>query len=313
MRSLLPTSIADQHYKRVAQLIEEFAPFEDLEILVPMLIDTAPAQALTHLAEHFHILGVEGWDAVTTDAEKRTLLKQAIELHRYKGTPWAVRTAVERVGYRNVVIEEGIANFTAPVATRIDHRRRLRHNGEATRNGIYTRGGGTDGITQINITAPRIAWALFRVLITLQDDEVITAAHKQRVKALIHEFKNVRSWLAVVSAAFFSADDLAFLGDDAERSTALDAWYDTWGSVVRRNGRHRYNGLVRRLNNDIRDTADLYAEATVRRNGQYQRDGSIFHNGSTYRGELDFPMNAEVEINDDMSLGEDDCTVTVVP
>lgn len=43
-----------------------------------------PSSALEMLGWQFHI---EGWELAQTDEEKRTLIKKAIELHRYKVHP----------------------------------------------------------------------------------------------------------------------------------------------------------------------------------------------------------------------------------
>ncbi|HSA05696.1 MAG TPA: phage tail protein I [Candidatus Gastranaerophilales bacterium] len=59
------------------------------------LVDTVNASALPHLAEQFHILGNEGWLYAQTEQEKRALIKNAIELHRYKGTKYALRKILE--------------------------------------------------------------------------------------------------------------------------------------------------------------------------------------------------------------------------
>lgn len=71
---------------------ELFARFQDLdtEVLLVYLIDSVNESALVHLAEQFHIMGNEGWLQTKTTIEKRELIKNAIELHRYKGTKYAL-------------------------------------------------------------------------------------------------------------------------------------------------------------------------------------------------------------------------------
>lgn len=59
------------------------------------------ASALPALAEQFHVQGLEGWLFTTDEREKRELIKQAIELHKYKGTIWAVRRVLEILSLRN--------------------------------------------------------------------------------------------------------------------------------------------------------------------------------------------------------------------
>ncbi len=76
---------------------EVFARYNTLETdrLLVYLVDKVDASALPHLAEQFHIMGNEGWLYATTEQEKRNLIKNAIELHRYKGTKYALRKVLE--------------------------------------------------------------------------------------------------------------------------------------------------------------------------------------------------------------------------
>lgn len=69
-----------------------FARFQDIDtdVLLVYLVDTIDSSALVHLADQFHIMGYEGWLNTKTDDEKRALIKKAIELHRYKGTKYAL-------------------------------------------------------------------------------------------------------------------------------------------------------------------------------------------------------------------------------
>ena len=77
----------------------------DLTVLLVYIIDHVPASVLPHLARQFHVLGYEGWAVVTTEAQQRALLKAAFELHRYRGTPWAIETALSAVGIISEVVE----------------------------------------------------------------------------------------------------------------------------------------------------------------------------------------------------------------
>lgn len=76
---------------------EVFARYNSLDNdrLLVYLVDNVDASALPHLAEQFHIMGNEGWLYASTEQEKRNLIKNAIELHRYKGTKYALRKVLE--------------------------------------------------------------------------------------------------------------------------------------------------------------------------------------------------------------------------
>lgn len=71
---------------------ELFSRFQDLDTdaLLVYLIDSVDESALVHLADQFHIMGNEGWLQAKTEAEKRKIIKKAVELHRYKGTKYAL-------------------------------------------------------------------------------------------------------------------------------------------------------------------------------------------------------------------------------
>ncbi|MEW5790046.1 MAG: phage tail protein I [Pseudomonadota bacterium] len=86
---------------RFGPLAEATARLEALPLdgLLTYLIDTVPAEWLPELGRQLHIMPLEGWQFATSDAERRQLLRRAIALHRKKGTPWAVRRAMEVAGF----------------------------------------------------------------------------------------------------------------------------------------------------------------------------------------------------------------------
>jgi len=69
----------------------EVIPFREGEFLIrdPLLLSE---EVLDILAYQFHI---EGYDLATTIEEKRNFIKKAIEMHRYKGTKWAIERVLE--------------------------------------------------------------------------------------------------------------------------------------------------------------------------------------------------------------------------
>ncbi len=77
----------------------------DTEKLLVNLIDKVDASALPHLAEQFHIMGNEGWLQVKTEEEKRNLIKEAIIIHRYKGTKYAIVKVLEMLNLEGKVKE----------------------------------------------------------------------------------------------------------------------------------------------------------------------------------------------------------------
>ena len=84
--------------------------FDDLQLdkLLVYLIDTVDAALLPFLAEQFDVLGYKGLKLATNEAEQREIIKRAIELHRFKGTLWAVKEALAAVGYGDCEIIENV-------------------------------------------------------------------------------------------------------------------------------------------------------------------------------------------------------------
>ncbi|OIT13454.1 phage tail protein I [Ralstonia solanacearum] len=82
-----------------------------------------PSALLPWMAWQF---GVDGWELAESEDARRALYKGAIPLHMRKGTPWAVREVIRRLGFGEVTIVEG--------------RRIRRRDGSCTRNGDYVHG-----------------------------------------------------------------------------------------------------------------------------------------------------------------------------
>lgn len=87
----------------------------ELEQLFVYIIDTITPEALPYLAEQFDVLGDKGYRLATTDAQRRQIIKQAIELKRYLGTVWAVKEAIRSVGYANATLVEGVNQGTPAI------------------------------------------------------------------------------------------------------------------------------------------------------------------------------------------------------
>jgi|YNPMSStandDraft_2_1061718.scaffolds.fasta_scaffold01707_3 phage tail P2-like protein len=92
---------------RFAPLAEATQRIERLPLdgLLTYLVETVPAAFLPELGRQFHISPMEGWQFVSTDADRRRLIREAIALHRRKGTPWALRRALAQIGVEAEIIE----------------------------------------------------------------------------------------------------------------------------------------------------------------------------------------------------------------
>ena len=98
----------------------------DLSRLMPRLVDLVAADHLDLLAESRSLLGEDGYWLAESDDARRKLIKGAYQLHRHKGTPWAIREIVRRLGFGEVQIMEGLGN--------------KKYNGEIAHNGLFAHG-----------------------------------------------------------------------------------------------------------------------------------------------------------------------------
>ena len=101
---LVPPLTTDDNYLDLATLVARLQEISLMPLLV-YHIDTTERPALSYLADQFHVMGNEGWGFAESDAQKRTVIKNAIELHRYKGTPWAIKTAISQFGFDTTVLD----------------------------------------------------------------------------------------------------------------------------------------------------------------------------------------------------------------
>ncbi len=180
-------SINDARSAALLELIERLGAL-DLTTLLVYRIDSAPDSVLLALAWQFDMLApqwqlgansAESVDALTnidalTDIDTlsstdsvagpsdydslRALLKAAIPLHRTRGTPYAIKTALKSLGWTATLLE-----------------------GQASWGG--TGWPASEG------------WAVFRVYLDLTPGQTVVASDARRAIAAINFFKNARSLL----------------------------------------------------------------------------------------------------------------------
>ena len=68
-------------------------------------------------------LSVEAWHEAKSDDARRALILNSIEIHRRKGTPWAIRLLIRSLGFGEVNIIERVGGRT--------------HNGAIRRDGTF--------------------------------------------------------------------------------------------------------------------------------------------------------------------------------
>ncbi|MCS3806685.1 phage tail P2-like protein [Chromobacterium alkanivorans] len=102
---LLPPVLAsDPRFRALGQLTGRISQ-QDLSPLLVYLVDQVDTELLPVLAEQFHVMGDEGWLLASDERQQRALIKRAIELHRYKGTLWAVQEVFRVLGINAELLE----------------------------------------------------------------------------------------------------------------------------------------------------------------------------------------------------------------
>ena len=107
--SLLVPALQNDLNMRALETLSSRLSTLDLSPVVVYDFDHVPSQALTALAEQLNLLGDAGWDFAgfgpAPDAKKRALLKEAVALHRLKGTRYAVQRALDLMSVTSRITE----------------------------------------------------------------------------------------------------------------------------------------------------------------------------------------------------------------
>lgn len=273
---LIPAGIDDERTRALVRLIGRQGDL-DLTKLLIYRVDELQDDALHLLGWQFHVMGAEGWDLAGTPEERRALIKRAIELHRYTGTPWAIREAVKSLGYADAEIIEGL-----PVTL---------YDGERNHSGAESYGGG-------------VRWAMFRVLLDLGEDKGVDATRIRQLVDLIEIWKNARSHL--VDIGFRANTEDAIDVDDEMDARAVYVGEDVYpwgrlydGSTDHDHGvRHLHDGAINHAgaadHTGWGETGELYNNKRVDLTSRVSmtiedamgilplHDGRYAHDGITY-------------------------------
>lgn len=119
------TTLADSiahvpHFAGFDALVKQRFSELELDKLLVYLIDTVNKDAIPYLAEQFDVLGYKGFRLAHTEQDQREIIKRSIELHRFKGTLWAVREALIAIGYGDVIITEHVDGHWAKFRVLVD-------------------------------------------------------------------------------------------------------------------------------------------------------------------------------------------------
>lgn len=108
--SLTPaSSINDLRTQALLKILERLGEI-DLSPILVYTISSPPDTALPFLAWQFDMLA-PWWQLLAGPASQRQLIQQAVALHRYKGTPFAIQSITNNLGLAVVTIEEGQASW----------------------------------------------------------------------------------------------------------------------------------------------------------------------------------------------------------
>lgn len=251
-KSLLPPNATSQ------ELALESAMSRISDIPVPIRSiwnpNTCPSDFLPWLAWSF---GVDVWDSAWSDDEKRTTIRDAIMIHKRKGTPWAIKRISALLGLGEVDIDEGRDGY--------------RRNGKFHRQPFFVRG-------------DHAHWAEYRVVaqspITLQRialaEKIIPSIAPARCRLIEVSYP----YTALVRNGFAKRDGsyARCLHPPGTAETQPAKRLNTWcaPAVPVRNGGMIRNGGWSRGSIDTHHAGAFVRNGFVKRDGSYTR-GVIYY------------------------------------
>ncbi|WP_262381456.1 phage tail protein [Pseudomonas sp. WS 5079] len=163
--TLPPALAGDERFALLCKLLEERHASIDLNPMLVYLVDLVKAPLLPVLADQFSLLDEAVWLLAESEDARRNLIKNAVELHRYKGTPWAIREIIRLLGFGEVQLQEGLGGRV--------------YDGSIAFNGLYVYGDSR-------------AWAAYRVIF----NEPITNDQADLIRRMLSSIAPKRCRLA---------------------------------------------------------------------------------------------------------------------
>lgn len=99
--------IQDPKYTALADLSKRCKTLPISQIMTT-IVDLLGDEFMPLLAEKWSVTGYDGEFLADSDGSKRALIQVAVELHRQKGTPWAIRQVLRKLGFGEIEIDEGL-------------------------------------------------------------------------------------------------------------------------------------------------------------------------------------------------------------
>lgn len=97
----------DPTYTALADLSKRIETL-DISQIMTTLVDLLGDEVLPLLAEKWSVTGYDGEILADSEHSKRALIKSAVDLHRHKGTPYAIREVLRKLGLGEIEIDEGL-------------------------------------------------------------------------------------------------------------------------------------------------------------------------------------------------------------
>lgn len=158
-RNVIASALTDYELAQTfSELVAERWDNWDLTECLPYLVDSCNQSVLPFLADQFDVDGLRGFAMAENEEQQRDIIKKSIALHKYIGTPWAIREACRTVGFPVIVLQEGVTEIT----------------------------GGQESPED---------WARFRVLVEADMSRLITADNARKLRLFVEFYKNERSSL----------------------------------------------------------------------------------------------------------------------
>lgn len=109
-QQLPPALVGDERFALLCELLKETFDSLDINAMLVYLVDLVKPRLLPVLADQFSLIDEAAWLLAESEDAKRNLIKSSAELHRFKGTPWAIREVIRLLGFGEVTIQEGLNN-----------------------------------------------------------------------------------------------------------------------------------------------------------------------------------------------------------
>lgn len=167
--------------RALSELVAERWDNWNLSPFMAYLVDICAPATLPYLADQFDIDGIRGIAMAADEEQQRELIRQSIALHKYMGTPWAIRKACNTIGFPVILLQEG-ATLPGAIPALED-------------------------------------WAQFRILIEADMNRHITAEEARKLRQFVEFYKNERSHLIELGFYQSLTESNLFRPDPGNRDT----------------------------------------------------------------------------------------------